>query len=158
MILDFTFFAPPYCFWATHQFSNSLMILPSRNFPYSLVVSFCYPTESSPPIYTVAWKMLSVQFSSVAQSCLTLCNPMNRSTPGLPVRHQLLESPQTHVHWFSDAIQPSHPLSSLLLLPSVFPSIRVFSDESALHMRWPKYWNFSFNIKSFQWTPRTDLL
>ena len=56
--------------------------------------------------------ILSVQFSSVAQSCLTLCNPMNRSTPGLPVHHQLLEFTQTHVHQLSDAIQPSHPLSS----------------------------------------------
>ena len=54
----------------------------------------------------------SVQFSSVAQSCLTLCNPMNRSTPGLPVHHQLPEFTQTHVHWVGDAIQPSHPLSS----------------------------------------------
>ena len=55
---------------------------------------------------------LSVQFSSVAQSCLTLCDPMNRSTPGLPIHHQLLEFTQTHVHRVSDAIQPSHPLSS----------------------------------------------
>ena len=54
----------------------------------------------------------SVQFSSVAQSCLTLCNPMNHSTPGLPVHYQLLESTQTHVHWVGDAIQPSHPLSA----------------------------------------------
>ena len=54
----------------------------------------------------------SVQFSSVAQSCLTLCDPMDRSTPDLPVHHQLLEFTQTHVHWVSDAIQPSHPLSS----------------------------------------------
>ena len=54
----------------------------------------------------------SVQFSSVSQSCLTLCDSMNRSTPGLPVYHQLLEFTQTHVHWVSDAIQPSHPLSS----------------------------------------------
>ena len=54
----------------------------------------------------------SVQFSSVSQSCPTLCNPMNRSTPGLPVHHQLPEFAQTHVHWVSDAIQPSHPLSS----------------------------------------------
>ena len=54
----------------------------------------------------------SVQFSSVAQSCPTLCNPMNRNTPGLPVHHQLLEFTQTHIHWVSDAIQPSHPLSS----------------------------------------------
>ena len=55
----------------------------------------------------------SVQFSSIAQSCLTLCYPMNYSMPGLPVHHQLLESTQMHVHWVSDAIQPSHPLSSL---------------------------------------------
>ena len=57
-------------------------------------------------------QLISVQFSSVTQSCLTLCDPMNRSIPGLPVHHQLLESTQTHVHWVSDAIQPSHPLSS----------------------------------------------
>ena len=69
---------------------------------------------------------------------------MNHSTPGLPVHHQLLESTQTYVHWVSDAIQPSHP--PLLLLPSIFPRIRVFSNESALHIRWPKYWSFSFNI------------
>ena len=87
-----------------------------------------------------------VQFSSVAQSRPTLCNPMNRSTPGRPVHHQLLEFTQTHVCWFSDAIQTSHPLSSLLLLPSIFPSIRIFLNESALHIRWPKYWSFSFNI------------
>ena len=67
---------------------------------------------------------------------------MNRSTPGLLVDHQLLESIQTHVHCVGDAIQPSHPLSS----PSVFPSIRVFSNESALCIRWPKYWSFNFNI------------
>ena len=71
---------------------------------------------------------------------------MNCSTPGLPVRHQLLEFIQTHVHRVSDAIQPSHPLSSLLFLPPVPPSIRVFSSESTLHMRWPKYWSFSFSI------------
>ena len=86
------------------------------------------------------------QFSSVAQSCLTLCNPMNRSTPGLPVHHKLLESTQTHAHRVSDAIQPSHPLSSPLLLPPIPPSIRVFSNESTLRMRWPKYWSFSFSI------------
>ena len=71
---------------------------------------------------------------------------MNRSTPGLPVHHQLLEFTQTHVHLASDAIQPSHPLLSLLLLPPIPPSIRVFSIESTLRMRWPKYWSFSFNI------------
>ena len=65
---------------------------------------------------------------------------------GLPVHHQLPEFTQTHVHWFSDTIQPSHPLSSPFPLPSIFPSIRVFSNESALRMRWPKNWSFSFNI------------
>ena len=86
------------------------------------------------------------QFSSVTQSCLTLCNPMNHSMPGLPVHHQLPESTQTHVHRVGDAIQPSHLCRPLLLLPSIFPSIRVFSNESALRVRWPKYWSFSFNI------------
>ena len=71
---------------------------------------------------------------------------MNCSKPSLPVHHQLPEFTQTHVHWVSDAIQPSHPLSSLLLLPSIFPSIRVFSNKSALQIRWPNYWSFSFNI------------
>ena len=71
---------------------------------------------------------------------------MNRSTPGLPVHHQLLEFTQTHVHRVGDAIQPSHPLSSPLLLPPIPPSIRVFSNDSALRMRWPKDWSFSFSI------------
>ena len=88
----------------------------------------------------------SVQFNSVAQSCLTLCDPMNRSMPGLPVYHQVPEFTQTHVHQVSDAIQPSHPLRPLLPLPSILPSIRVFSNESTLRRRWPKYWSFSFNI------------
>ena len=88
----------------------------------------------------------SVQFSSVAQSCPTLCNPMNQSTPVLPVHHRLLEFTQTHVHRVHDAIQPSHPLSSLFLLPPIPPSIRVFSNESTLRMRWPKCWSFSFSI------------
>ena len=89
----------------------------------------------------------SVQFSSVAQSCPTLRNPMNRSTPGLPVHHQLPEFTQIHVHRVHDAIQPSHSCSSpFLLLPSP-PSIRVFSNESTLLMRWSKYWSFSFSIR-----------
>ena len=88
----------------------------------------------------------SVQFISVTQSCPTLCDPMNCSTPGLPVHHQLPEFTQTHVHQVGDAIQPSHPLSPLFLLPPISPSIRVFSNESTLCMRWPKYWSFSFSI------------
>ena len=72
---------------------------------------------------------------------------MDCSTPGLLVHHQLSEFTQTHVHQLGDAIQPSHPLlSPSLLLPSVFPSIRVFSNESVLCIRWPKYWSFTFSI------------
>ena len=70
---------------------------------------------------------------------------MHCSTPGFPVHHQLPELAQTHVRRVSDAIQPSHPLSSPLLLPSIFPSIRVFSNESVLRVRWPKYWSFSIS-------------
>ena len=88
----------------------------------------------------------TVQFSSVAQSCLTLCDPMNSSILGLPVHHQLPESIQTHVHRFSDAIQPSHPLSSPSPPAFNLSSIRVFSNESALRIRWPKYWSFSLSI------------
>ena len=90
--------------------------------------------------------ILSVQFSSVPQSCPTLCNPTNRSTPGLPVHHHLLEFTQTHGHWVSDAIQPFILCHPLLFLPTIPPSIRVFSNESTLHIRWPKYWSFSFSI------------
>ena len=71
---------------------------------------------------------------------------MNRSTPGLPVHHQFPESTQTHVHWVGGAIQPSHLLSSPSPPALNLPSIRVFSNESTLHMRWPMYWSFSFSI------------
>ena len=84
--------------------------------------------------------------SSVAQSCLTLCDPMNRSTPGLPVHHQLPEFTQTHVHRVGDAIQPSHPMSSPsppVPNPSQHQSL---FQQSTLRMRWPKYWSFSFSI------------
>ena len=89
----------------------------------------------------------SVQFSSVAQSCPTLCDPMNRSKPGLPVYHQLPEFTETHIHRVSDAIQPSHPLSS----PSPpalqsLPASESFSNELTICMRWSKYWSFSFSI------------
>ena len=99
----------------------------------------------------------NLQFSSVAQSCLTLWDPMNCSTPGLPVYHQLPEFTQTHVHWVGDAIQPSHPLPS----PSP-PALNlsqhqgIFKWVSSLHQV-AKYW-ISASSKSFQWTPRTDLL
>ena len=76
-------------------------------------------------------------------------NPMGYSTPGFPVLHHLPELAQTHVYWVSDSFQPSHPLLPLLLLPSVFLNIRVFSNESVLLIRWPKYCSFCFSISSF---------
>ena len=119
-------------------------------------------------VFTWAWMPLhlnsaitfyhSVQFSPIAQSCLTVCDPVNRSTPGLPVHHQLPESTQTHVHRNGDAIQPSHPLSS----PS--PPALSLSQHQGL-FRWvssphqvAKVLEFQLQRQSFQWTPRTDLL
>ena len=100
----------------------------------------------------------AIQFSSAAQLCLTLCNPMNLSTPGLPTHHQLLEFTQTHVHWVGDAIQPSHPLSS----PS--PPALNLSQHQGL-FKWvtsshqvAKGLEFQLQHQSFQWTPRTDFL
>ena len=96
--------------------------------------------------FAAIW-MYPSQFSSVAQSCLTLCDPMNCNTSGLPIRHQLLESTQTHVHWVSDTIQPPHPLSSPS--PPAFNLLQHqgLSNESVFHIRWPKYWSFSFSIR-----------
>ena len=88
----------------------------------------------------------STQFSSLDQSCLTLCHPMDCSTPGLPVYHQL---PELSILVFIESVMPSNHLilcRTLLLLPSVFPSIRIFSSDSGLCIRWPKYWSFSFSI------------
>ena len=87
-----------------------------------------------------------LQFSSVSQLCLTLCDPMDCSTLGLPVHRQLPEFTQIHVHWVSDAIQPSHPLSSPSPPTFNLSQHQVFPNESVLRMRWPKYWSFSFNI------------
>ena len=86
------------------------------------------------------------QIRSVTQLCLTLCDPMNYSMPVLPAHHQFPELTQTHVHRVSDAIQPSHPMSSPSPLAPIPPSIRIFSKESTLRIRWPKYWSFSFSI------------
>ena len=90
------------------------------------------------------------QFSSVSQSCLTFCNPMDCSTPDFPVHHPLPEFTQTHVH---QSVMPSNHLILChpLLLPSMFSSIRVFSNESILLLRWPKYWSFSFSMTHPSW-------
>ena len=97
-------------------------------------------------------------FSSIAQLCLTLCDPMNHTMPCLPVHHQLAESTQTHVHWVGDAIQPSHPLSS----PSppalsLYQHQSLFKWDSSLHQL-AKVLEFQLQHQSFQWTLRTDLL
>ena len=99
-----------------------------------------------------------IQFSSVTQSCPTLCDPMNHSTPGLPVHHQHPQSTQTHVHWVGDAIQPSQPLSSpspLALNPSQHQSL--FQWVNSSH-EVAKVLEFQLQYQFFQWTPRTDLL
>ena len=101
-------------------------------------------------LFCTVWLIHSLvrasQFSSVAQWCPTLCNPMDCSMPVLPVHHQLPKFAQT---MSIESVMPSNHLilfHPLLLLPSIFPSIRVFSNESVLHVRWPKYWSFSFSI------------
>ena len=127
---------------------------------YSLSRVLCNPMDYSPPDSSVhgilqartrvdchTLLQTSVQFSPVTQSCSTLCDPMDHSSPGFLVHHQLPEFTQTHVHRVGEAIQPFLILClPLLLLPSIFPSIRVFSNESVLHIRWPKYLSFSFSI------------
>ena len=86
---------------------------------------------------------------SVATSFAILCDRIDCCTPGLLVLHHLPEFAQNRVHWVGDAIQPSPPVIPFSSFFSIFPSIRVFSSESALHIRWPKYWNFSFSIGAF---------
>ena len=116
------------------------------------------------------WNLFEIfsQFSSVAQSCLTLWDPMNSSMPGLPVHHQLPGSTQTQVHWIGDAIQPSHPLSSPYPLALNLSQNHglfkwVSSSLMTLAIRWPKYWSFNFNISPSKEHPglvsfRTDWL
>ena len=115
-------------------FSTFLCMLTSQN-----------QKSISPWVFGIL-NLVYLQFSSVAQLCPTLCDPMNRSTPDLPVQHQLLEFTQTHVHQVGDAIQSSHLLSSPSP-PAPNPSQHQgLSNESTLRMRWPKYWSFSFSI------------
>ena len=100
----------------------------------------------------------SVQYSSIIQSCPTLCEPMNCSMPGLPIHHQLPEFTQTHVHWVGDTIQPSHPLSSLSS-----PALNLSQHQGLLKRvssshQVDKVLEFQLQHQSFQWTPRTDLL
>ena len=105
----------------------------------SIYLGLLYFTQYTTLVSGKKMYISSVQFSSVAESCPTLCDPMNRSTPGLPVHHQLPESTET---MSIESVMPSNHLILChpLLLPSIFPSIRVFSNESALRIRWPKHW------------------
>ena len=122
------------------------MLKCKRNIYYVLHVTHSRLSISSVNHPQIQPTTYDVQFSSVAQSCLTLCDPINCSTPGLPVHHQLLNLPKL---MSVELVLPSNHLifcHPLLLLPSIFHSIRVFSNESALHIRWTKYWSFSFNI------------
>ena len=111
---------------------------------------------TSPP--SVLWSLFLQSVISVAQSCLTLCDPMNHSTPGLPVHYQLPEFTQTHVHRVGDAIQPSHPLSSPSP-PAPNPSQHqgLFRRVNSSH-EVAEILEFQLQHQSFQWTPRTDLL
>ena len=135
-----------------------------------MCLTLCDPVDGSPTSFSVPGILqarvlelvaiafstveCSVQFSSITQSCPTLCDPMNRSTPGLPVHHQLPEFTQIMP---IELVMPSSHLilcCPLLLLPPTPPSIRVFSNESALRIRWPKYWSCSFSISPSNEHPR----
>ena len=146
----------PICFPHWPPFS-----LPPGSQSTCLCFSCCrkdyYNNDSNSKLYVIFCKIhvvplnggdgISQSVSSVAQSCPTLCDPMNRSTPGLSVHHQLPEFTQTHVHQVGDTIQPSHPLlSPSPPAPNPSQNQSLFSDESTLRMRWPKYWSFSFSV------------
>ena len=119
---------------------------------YIIIQHYCHPKKKpcthqrSPSNFLSSSP--SIQLSSVpfTQSCLTPCDPMNHSMPVLPVHHQFPEFTQTHVHRVSDAIQPSHPLSSPSPPALSLSQHQGLLSESALHIRWAKYWSFSFNI------------
>ena len=116
-------------FWYTNQ-----CLLQSWFFHFVVVHVFWHWTLSLIHVVVVVW------------SCPPICDPMDCSMPGSPVLRHLLELAQIHVHWVSDAIQPSCSLWSPVLLSSIFSRIRVFSNESVLCIRWPKYRCFSFSI------------
>ena len=168
-----SFFCFPFLFHFLPSFFLFSLPLPSFAFPSSfLFLPFLPP--NSPSLWPESHRNLlcrnnqfsensqitetvSNQFSSVTQSCLTLCHPMNCSTPGLPVHHQLLEFIQTHVHQVGDAIQPSHPLLSPSP-PAPNPSKHqgFFQWVNSSH-EVAKVLEFQPQHQSFQWTPRTDL-
>ena len=126
--------------------------------PVALELRWLWVIPTAFKIKSKLLSLASVQFSSVAQSCLTLCDPMDCSTPDLPVHHQLPRFTQTHVHWVGDTIQRSHPLLS----PSppaynLFQHLGLFKWVSSIYQV-AKVLEFLLQYQSFQWTPRTDLL
>ena len=145
---------PQYPISSCHMTKPKHMTLFTKKFPLT-------HSASSSAFLPVHWAtphlVYSVQFSSVAQSCPTLCDPMNRSMPGLPVHHQLPEFTQTHAHRVCDAIQPSHPLSSPSPAPNPSQHQGLFQWVNSSHDV-AKVLEFWLQHQSFQWTPRTDLL
>ena len=126
--------------WLLFSLDDEALYNQQHSMTQSFIHSFIHPLCSA------STRGKQNQFSSVSRSCLTLHKPMDHRTPGLPAHHQLLEFTQTHVHWVSDAIQPSYPLSSPS--PPAFNLSQhqgLFKWVSSPH-RWPKYWSFSLNI------------
>ena len=144
--------------WATVQQHVSLNVVNSSL--YSQTILFIYHQKLERQAYIKArlLQFSSIQFSSVAKSCPTLCDPMNCSTPGLPVHHQLPEFTQTHAHRIGDAIQPSYPLSSPSPpAPNTSQHQGLFQWVNSSH-EVAKILEFQLQHQSFQWTPRTGLL
>ena len=129
-------------FWATNCCTYFFVAAHPRAFK----ANYNYKSKEPTLEDIILSKSIIELISSVTQSCPTLCYPMNRSTAGLPVHHQLPEFTQIHVHGVSDAIQPSHPLSSPSPPASNASQHQSLSNESTLRMRWPEYWSFSVSI------------
>ena len=143
---------------SSHQVAKVLeLLLQHQSFQWIFRVGCLLDWQVWSPYSPRDSQVSSVQLSSVTQLCLTLCDPMKPSTPGLPVHHQLLEFTQTYVHLVSDAIQPSHPLSSPSPTFSLSHHQGLFKCVSSLHGV-AKVLEFQLQLPSFQWTPRTDLL
>ena len=147
MLLSFFFnFKKPLLLWKIYSIYKSRENIPMSPCLASKIEHMVYLASSMSPIPSAIFHSPD-QFSSVQlHSRVRLCDPMNRSTPGLPVHHHLPEFTQTHIHRVSDAIQPSHSLLCPSPTAPILPSLRVFSNESTLRMRWPNFWSFSFSI------------
>ena len=131
-----------------HPYNIIQSIFSALKILYAISI-YPYPAPqplSTTNLFTVSIVLSFPECNIVVQLLSHLCNPMDCSMPSFPVHHHLPEFVQIHIHWVGDAIRPSHLLSPLLFLPSIFPSIRVFYNESAAHIRWPKYWSFNFSI------------